>query len=136
MSAQDIMFGLQQEKYPNITPPQVTISASYPGASAEVIESSIASLLETQLNGVKDMLYMNSTSYDGAYSLNIFFKTGTNNDLNLMNVQNKLQQVQSMLPQEVIQQGITAENQVSGIGAVILNLSSEDDSWNQQDKQV
>ena len=127
------LFGLQQEKYPNITPPQVTISASYPGASAEVIESSIASLLETQLNGVKDMLYMNSTSYDGAYSLNIFFKTGTNNDLNLMNVQNKLQQVQSMLPQEVIQQGITAENQVSGIGAIILNLSSEDDSWNQLD---
>lgn len=127
------LFSLQQEKYPNITPPQVTISASYPGASAEVIESSIASLLETQLNGVKDMLYMNSTSYDGAYSLNIFFKTGTNNDLNLMNVQNKLQQVQSMLPQEVIQQGITAENQVSGIGAIILNLSSEDDSWNQLD---
>lgn len=127
------LFSLQQEKYPNITPPQVTISASYPGASAEVIESSVASLLETQLNGVKDMLYMNSTSYDGAYSLNIFFKTGTNNDLNLMNVQNKLQQVQSMLPQEVIQQGITAENQVSGIGAIILNLSSEDDSWNQLD---
>lgn len=127
------LFSLQQEKYPNITPPQVTISASYPGASAEVIESSIASLLETQLNGVKDMLYMNSTSYDGAYVLNIFFKTGTNNDLNLMNVQNKLQQVQSMLPQEVIQQGITAENQVSGIGAIILNLSSEDDSWNQLD---
>jgi hydrophobe/amphiphile efflux-1 (HAE1) family protein len=127
------LFSLQQEKYPNITPPQVTISASYPGASAEVIESSIASLLETQLNGVKDMLYMTSTSYDGAYSLNIFFKTGTNNDLNLMNVQNKLQQVQSMLPQEVIQQGITAENQVSGIGAIILNLSSEDESWNQLD---
>ena len=127
------LFSLQQEKYPNITPPQVTISASYPGASAEVIESSIASLLETQLNGVKDMLYMNSTSYDGAYSLNIFFKTGTNNDLNLMNVQNKLQQVQSMLPQEVIQQGITAENQVSGIGAIILNLSSENESWNQLD---
>ncbi|MBR6162601.1 efflux RND transporter permease subunit [bacterium] len=127
------LFNLQQEKYPNITPPQVTISASYPGASAEVIESSVASLLETQLNGVKDMLYMNSTSYDGAYSLNIFFKTGTNNDLNLMNVQNKLQQVQSMLPQEVIQQGITAENQVSGIGAIILNLSSQDESWNQLD---
>ncbi|MBQ9245842.1 efflux RND transporter permease subunit, partial [bacterium] len=68
-----------------------------------------------------------------AYMLNIFFKTGTNNDLNLMNVQNKLQQVQSMLPQEVIQQGITAENQVSGIGAIILNLSSKNDSWNQLD---
>ena len=127
------LFGLQQEKYPNITPPQVTISAYYPGASAAVIESSIASLLESQLNGVKDMIYMSSTSYDGAYNLNIFFKTGTDNDINLMNVQNKLQQVQSLLPQDVVQQGITAENKVGGAGAIILNLASEDDSWNQLD---
>ena len=127
------LFGLQQEKYPNITPPQVTISAYYPGASAAVIESSIASLLESQLNGVKDMIYMSSTSYDGAYNLNIFFKTGTDNDINLMNVQNKLQQVQSLLPQEVVQQGITAENKVGGAGAIILNLASDNDSWNQLD---
>ena len=127
------LFGLQQEKYPNITPPQVTISAYYPGASAAVIESSVASLLESQLNGVKDMIYMSSTSYDGAYNLNIFFKTGTDNDINLMKVQNKLQQVQSLLPQEVLQQGLTAENKVGGAGAIILNLASEDDSWNQLD---
>ena len=127
------LFGLQQEKYPNITPPQVTISAYYPGASASVIESSIASLLESQLNGVKDMIYMSSTSYDGAYNLNIFFKTGTDNDINLMNVQNKLQQVQSLLPQEVVMQGLTAENKVGGAGAIILNLASVDDSWNQLD---
>ena len=127
------LFGLQQEKYPNITPPQVTISAYYPGASAAVIESSIASLLESQLNGVQDMIYMSSTSYDGAYSLNIFFKTGTDNDVNLMNVQNKLQQVQSLLPQEVLQQGLTAENKVGGAGAIILNLASDNESWNQLD---
>lgn len=127
------LFGLQQEKYPNITPPQVTISAYYPGASAAVIESSIASLLESQLNGVKDMIYMSSTSYDGAYNLNIYFKTGTDNDINLMNVQNKLQQVQALLPQEVMQQGLTAENKVGGAGAIILNLASEDESWNQLD---
>lgn len=127
------LFGLQQEKYPNITPPQVTISAYYPGASASVIESSIASLLESQLNGVKDMIYMSSTSYDGAYNLDIFFKTGTDNDINLMNVQNKLQQVQSLLPQEVVMQGLNAENKVGGAGAIILNLASENDSWNQLD---
>ncbi|MCQ2754925.1 MAG: efflux RND transporter permease subunit, partial [bacterium] len=127
------LFGLQQEKYPNITPPQVTITASYPGASAAVIESSVASLLESQLNGVQKMLYMTSSIYAGSYSLNIFFRTGTNNDVNLMNVQNKLQQVQSLLPQEVLQQGLTADNQVSGIGAIILNLSSDNDSWNQLD---
>jgi len=127
------LFGLQQEKYPNITPPQVTISAYYPGASAAVIESSIASLLESQLNGVQDMIYMSSTSYDGAYNLNIYFKTGTDNDINLMNVQNKLQQVQALLPQEVMQQGLTAENKVGGAGAIILNLASENESWNQLD---
>lgn len=127
------LFGLQQEKYPNITPPQVTISASYPGASASVIESSVASLLESQLNGVQDMIYMSSTSYDGAYSLTIYFKTGTDNDINLMNVQNKLQQIQALLPQEVLQQGLTAENKVGGAGAIILNLASENESWNQLD---
>jgi len=127
------LFGLQQEKYPNITPPQVTITASYPGASAAVIESSIASLLESQLNGVQDMIYMSSTSYDGAYNLTIYFKTGTDNDINLMNVQNKLQQVQALLPQEVMQQGLTAENKVGGAGAIILNLASENESWNQLD---
>lgn len=127
------LFNLQQEKYPNITPPQVTISAAYPGASASVVESSIASLLESQLNGVQDMIYMSSTSYDGSYSLTIYFETGTDNNINLMNVQNKVQQIQSLLPQEVLQQGITAQNQVSGIGAIILNLSSENSSWNQLD---
>jgi len=127
------LLGLQQEKYPNITPPQVTVTASYPGASAAVIESSVASLLESELNGVKDMLYMSSTCYDSSYSLDIFFKTGTDNDINLMNVQNKIQQVQALLPYEVTSQGVTAQNQVGGAGAIILNLSSEDESWNQLD---
>ena len=127
------LFGLQQEKYPNITPPQVEVTASYPGASAAVIESSVASLLESELNGVKDMLYMSSTSYDASYSLDIYFKTGTDNDVNLMNVQNKIQQVQSLLPSDVINQGVTAETKVGGTGAIILNLASDNDSWNQLD---
>ena len=127
------ILGLQQEKYPNITPPQVTVSASYPGASADVIESSIASLLESELNGVKDMLYMTSQSSDESYSLTIFFKTGTDNDINLMNVQNKMQKVQSLLPQEVQRQGLMAETKVGGVGAIILNLESDNSSWNQLD---
>ena len=127
------MFGLQQEKYPNITPPQITVTASYPGASAAVIESSVASLLESELNGVKDMLYMSSTCYDSSYSLDIYFKTGTDNDINLMNVQNKIQQVQALLPSDVTSQGVTAESQVGGAGAIILNLSSDNGSWNQLD---
>ena len=127
------LASLQQEKYPNITPPQVEVTASYPGASAAVIESSVASLLESELNGVQDMLYMSSTSYDASYILDIYFKTGTDNNVNLMNVQNKINQVQALLPSAVTEQGVTAENVVGGAGAVILNLSSEDESWSQLD---
>ena len=56
------MVGLKLEKYPNITPPQIMVSASYPGASADVVESSVASILESQINGVEDMLYMSASS--------------------------------------------------------------------------
>ena len=127
------MTGLQLEKYPNITPPQVTVSASYPGASAAVIESSVASLVESQVNGVENMIYMSSTCYDEAYQLNIFFKVGTNKDINLVNVQNRLQQVEPLLPEDVKRLGVTATNKVAGAGACILNLVSTDGSWSQLD---
>ena len=127
------MFSLQLEKYPNITPPQVTVSASYPGASASVIESSVASIVESQVNGVENMIYMSSTCYDETYQLNIFFKVGTNKDINLVNVQNRLQQVEALLPEDVKRLGVTATNKVSGAGACILNLVSLDGSWNQLD---
>lgn len=127
------MFGLQLEKYPNITPPQVTVSASYPGASAAVIESSVASLVESQVNGVENMIYMSSTCYDEAYQLNVFFKVGTNKDINLVNVQNRLQQVEPLLPEDVKRLGVTATNKVAGAGACILNLESHDGSWSQLD---
>lgn len=127
------MFGLQLEKYPNITPPQVTVKASYPGASAAVIESSVASIIESQINGVENMLYMSSTCYDEAYTLNIFFKVGTNKDINLVNVQNRLQQVQALLPEDVKRLGVTAINQVAGAGACILTMVSNDNSWSRLD---
>lgn len=127
------MFSLQLEKYPNITPPQVTVSASYPGASAAVIESSVASIIESQVNGVENMIYMSSTCYDETYQLNIFFKVGTNKDINLVNVQNRLQQVEALLPEDVKRLGVTATNKVSGAGACILNLVSLDGSWSQLD---
>ena len=127
------MIGLQLEKYPNVTPPQVTVRASYPGASASVIESSVASLVEAQINGVENMLYMSSTSSDESYSLSIFFKVGTNKDINLVNVQNRLKQVEPLLPEEVKRLGVTAKNQVAGAGACILSLGSTNDSWTQLD---
>lgn len=127
------MLTLKQESYPDVTPPQVRVSASYQGASAEVIESSVATVLENKLNGVEDMSYMVSTSYDGSYSLTIYFKVGTDKNINLMNVQNRIQQVQSQLPEDVQRTGVTAISRSSGSGAVILTLYPESGNWSQLD---
>ena len=127
------MLTLKQESYPDVTPPQVRVSASYQGASAEVIESSVATVLENKLNGVEDMSYMVSTSYDGSYSLTIYFKVGTDKNINLMNVQNRIQQVQSQLPEDVQRTGVTALSRSSGSGAVVLTLYPESGNWSQLD---
>ena len=127
------MMSLKQESYPDVTPPQVQVSASYQGASAEVIESSIATVLENKLNGVEDMTYMTSISYDGSYSLTLYFKVGSDKNVNLMNVQNRIQQVQSQLPEEVQRTGVTAVSKTSGSGAIILTLYPEAGNWNQLD---
>ena len=106
------MMGLKLEKYPDITPPQIVVSASYPGASADVVESSVASLIESQVNGVEDMLYMISTSSDESYRLQIYFKVGSDRNKRL---------------------GVTAKQQVSGAGVAILNLASTDNRYSQLD---
>jgi multidrug efflux pump subunit AcrB len=102
------MASLKQESYPDVTPPQISVSATYTGASAEVVESSIATVLENKLNGVENLTYMTSTSYDGRYSLTMYFKVGSDKNVNLMNVQNRIQQVQSQLPEDVQRTGVTA----------------------------
>lgn len=127
------LVSLKQESYPDVTPPQVRVSASYQGASAEVIESSIATVLENKLNGVENMTYMTSTSTDGGYSLTLYFKVGTDKNVNLMNVQNMIQRVQSQLPEEVQRTGVTAISRSSGSGAIILTLYPESGNWTQLD---
>lgn len=127
------ILSLKQESYPDVTPPQVRVSASYQGASAEVIESSVATVLENKLNGVENMTYMTSTSTDGSYSLTIYFKVGTDKNINLMNVQNLIQRVQSQLPEEVQRTGVTAISRSSGSGAIILTLYPESGNWSQLD---
>ena len=127
------MLSLKQESYPDVTPPQVRVSASYQGASAEVIESSVATVLENKLNGVEDLTYMTSTSNDGSYSLTLYFKVGSDKNINLMNVQNRIQQVQSQLPEDVQRTGVTAISRSSGSGAVILTLYPESGEWSQLD---
>jgi len=125
------MSALKLEKYPNITPPQITVTASYPGASADVVESSVASILESQINGVEDMLYMISTSSDESYQLQIYFKVGSDRNIDLVNVQNRIQQIQPKLPEDVKRLGVTAKQRVSGAGAAILNLASTDGRYSQ-----
>ena len=125
--------GLKLEKYPDITPPQIMVTASYPGASADVVESSVASVIENQVNGVEDMLYMMSTSSDESYQLQIYFKVGSDRNIDLVNVQNRIQQIQPKLPEDVKRLGVTAKQQVSGAGVCILNVASPDKSWSQLD---
>lgn len=127
------LAGLKQESYPDVTPPQIQVSANYMGASAEVVESSVATVLEQKLNGVENLTYMTSTCYDGMYQLKMFFKVGTDKNVNLMNVQNRIQQVQSQLPEDVQRTGVTALSRSAGSGALILTLIPERGNWSQLD---
>lgn len=127
------MMSLKLEKYPDITPVQVAISASYPGASADVIESSVASLIESQVNGVENMIYMTSVSKDDAYTATVYFDIGTNKDIALVNTQNRISQVEPRLPEDVKRLGVTAKTKVSGAGLMILAVYSPDNSVSQLD---
>ena len=88
---------LPLEEYPSITPPQVVVTATYTGASSDVIESTVAAPIEAQLNGVENMIYMSSTSQSGTYKLTLFFEVGSNSDMAVVNVQNQLQLVLSLI---------------------------------------
>ena len=127
------LAGLKQESYPDVTPPQIQVTANYMGASAEVVESSVATVLEQKLNGVENLTYMTSTCYDGMYELKMYFKVGTDKNVNLMNVQNRIQQVQSQLPEDVQRTGVTAISRSAGSGALILTLIPERGHWSQLD---
>ncbi len=120
---------LPLEEYPSITPPQVTVSASYPGASADVIETTIAAPVEAQLNGVENMLYMSSTSSNGGYSLTIYFKIGTDPAMAMINVQNRLQLVTPRLPEEVRRYGLQVRKAIGGPGILMIAVSSPDETY-------
>ena len=101
-------FFLPVTQYPNITPPTVNVSATYPGASADVIADTVGAPIETAINGVENMLYMSSTSSNaGVYSLSVTFEVGTDPDIAQVNVQNRVQLATSQLPPAVAQQGVT-----------------------------
>ena len=103
-------------QFPDIVPPQVTVSGVFPGASAEVVEASVAQPLEAKIVGVDKMLYMKSTSgNDGSYSLTVSFALGTDPDINTVNVNNRVQTALSQLPNEVQLQGLTVAKQSSAV---------------------
>ena len=118
------MTHLPVEEYPSITPPQVIVSATYSGASSDVIASTIAAPVELQLNGVEDMIYMSSDSRNDSYKLTIYFEVGTDPDMALVNVQNQLQLVTPRLPEEVRRYGLTVKKSTGGPGCLMMSVKS------------
>ncbi len=115
---------LPLEEYPSITPPQVVVSATYAGASSDVIESTIAAPVEAQLNGVEDMIYMSSTSRNGSYELTLYFEIGSDPDMAVVNVQNNLQLVTPRLPEEVRRYGLSVRKTTGGPGLMMISINS------------
>ncbi|HZP92048.1 MAG TPA: multidrug efflux RND transporter permease subunit [Burkholderiales bacterium] len=110
-------------QYPEIAPPVVTVRAIYPGASAEVLEQTVAAPLENQINGVERMLYMSSNSgSNGVLEINVTFEIGTDIDQAAINVNNRVKQAESRLPQEVRRQGVTVDkNSTSFLQVLAFN---------------
>ena len=120
---------LPLEEYPSITPPQVIVTANYSGASSDVISSTIAAPVELQLNGIEDMIYMSSESSNGSYKLTLYFEVGSDADMALVNVQNRLQLVTPRLPEEVRRYGLTVRKSTGGPGCLMIALTSPNGTY-------
>ena len=127
------LFKLPISMYPNVAPPAVEISASYPGASAKVVEDSVTQIIEQNMKGLDGLIYFSSnSSSNGQATITLTFESGTNPDIAQVQVQNKLQLAMPLLPQEVQRQGINVAKSSSGFLNVIAFVS-EDGSMDAND---
>jgi HAE1 family hydrophobic/amphiphilic exporter-1 len=121
--------GLSIEQYPFLAPPNIRVTATYPGASAEAVEQSVATPIEQEVNGVDRLIYMKSSNTsDGRMLLDVNFEVGTDQDIANVLTQNRVSAAQARLPQEVTQQGVTVKKQSPSI-LMVISLYSPHDSY-------
>ncbi len=124
-----VIRGLSIEQYPFLAPPNIRVTATYPGASAEAVEQSVATPIEQEVNGVDRLIYMKSSNTsDGRMLLDVNFEVGTDQDIANVLTQNRVSSAQARLPQEVIQQGVTVKKQSPSI-LMVVSLYSPKDSY-------
>jgi HAE1 family hydrophobic/amphiphilic exporter-1 len=122
------LLGLPVAQFPDITPPTVSVSTQYPGASADVVEQTVAAPIEQQVNGVEGMIYMSSKSdNDGRYSLTVTFEIGTDPDMAQVKVQNRVATAMPLLPEEVQRQGVKTDKKSTNM-LLVVNLYSPDET--------
>src|ERR1700743_2939041 len=120
-------------QYPPVAPPAVAISVTYPGASAETVQSTVVQVIEQQLSGIDNLLYFSSESdKDGSMTITLNFLQGTNPDIAQVQVQNKLQLATPLLPPEVQQQGLRVAKSTRNF-LLVIGFFSEDGSMNSGD---
>ena len=122
------LVNLPMEQYPDIAPPTIQVSATYPGASAETVQKSVIVPLEEEINGVENMLYMTSTaSNTGSGTITVYFKQGTDPDMAAVNVQNRVSKAEGSLPAEVTKIGVSAEKRQSSQLKILVLHAPEGD---------
>ncbi|WP_370553027.1 efflux RND transporter permease subunit [Edwardsiella tarda] len=127
------IMSLPVAQYPTVAPPAVTVSASYPGADAATVQNSVTQVIEQNMNGLDNLMYMSSTSDSaGNAAITLTFEAGTDPDIAQVQVQNKLQLAMPSLPQEVQQQGVSVDKASSSI-LLVAGFISEDGSLSQDD---